>query len=322
MNHKRFELLMGSVDDDLLEQAQQPRKKKRAWGWAAGAAACAGLLLCGYWLTRPGPDAGQAAQPDGITAAQVEQMGYSLPVPEGAREAVYSILEWGRDGADVVQVEFEQNGQAYSCRALKSGQPEDISGLSADWTQSLDWSVGTLEMQMRQSKDEAWVGWYAGDVGIQWCLSGQEDALSLLHTAQSIVETLGYDMAVAPEGAENVVYNAFELEGLAVGETTFSLNGVSCSFRTAATGAVEEEFADISGVDLDFQNQAAGEVLWCPARLYFDEGGAGKIVWFDVVPGLLYSLSVDRDASGQGLLDMAEQLFTPAQGEVDGAAPG
>ena len=47
MNHKRFELLMGSVDDDLLEQAQQPRTKKRAWGWAAGAAACAGLLLCG-----------------------------------------------------------------------------------------------------------------------------------------------------------------------------------------------------------------------------------------------------------------------------------
>ena len=39
------------------------------------------------------------------------------------------------------------------------------------------------------------------------------------------------------------------------------------------------------------------------------------MVWFDPVPGQLYSLSVDAGASREGLLELAGQLFLPAQSE-------
>ena len=58
------------------------------------------------------------------------------------------------------------------------------------------------------------------------------------------------------------------------------------------------------------------KVLWCPAVISYDESGAGKITWFDVAPGLVYSLSADSGASRDALLDMVNRLFTPAQGEV------
>lgn len=58
------------------------------------------------------------------------------------------------------------------------------------------------------------------------------------------------------------------------------------------------------------------QILWCPAVISYDESGAGKITWFDVAPGLVYSLSADSGASRDALLDMVNRLFTPAQGEV------
>lgn len=319
MNKEHFALLMGAVDNDLLEEAQCPVRKTCSWLWVSGmAAACVVVLIAAYFLMQPNGHAPRVVSPErAVTAADVELLGYALPVPEDAQEVRYSLITLeDQAGTLMAEVDFGFGGHSYSCRTLKTEQPEDISGIYEEWAQSLDWTAGTLEMQMRQSENSAWVGWYAPDAGVQWCISGDDDALSLLHTAQSIVEILGYDIAVAPENAENVLYNAFELDGLTVGETVFTLDGVSYSYRMAATWAVEEDFADISGLEEEFQNQTASEIMWCPARLSFDEGGAGKVVWFDVAPGLLYSLSMDQDASEETLLTLANQLFSPAQGDV------
>lgn len=318
MNKNRFYQLMSSVDDDLLEEAQRPARRSRPRILAAASvAACFVIVAAVYFLKAPA--AGNVQLPNPVqetTLADIRQLGYSVPVPGDASSVSYSIIDLSSGSAPMAEVSFERGGQTYSLRALKAAQPEDISGIYASWSDSLDWHVETLEMQLRQSDDNSWVGWYAPDAGVQWCLSGKEDALSLLHTAQEIVETLGYNMTVAPAGASDVVYNAFELDGLVVGETVFTLNGTVFSFRTASTSLIEDEFADISGLDREYQTASSGEVDWCPARLCFDEGGAGKIVWFDVVPGLLYSLSMDSGASEDALLSMAEQLFVPAQGEV------
>ncbi len=100
-----------------------------------------------------------------------------------------------------------------------------------------------------------------------------------------------------------------------MGETTFTLDGVSCAYRIAPTYDTSADFADISGVEENFAHHAETEVGWCPARLDWSEAGAGKIVWFDVVPGQLYSLSVDAGASQESLVDLASRLFTPAQEE-------
>lgn len=319
MNKELFLLLMGAVDSDLLEEAQLPVKKIRQWPRMLGiVAACLAVVISVYFLK---PLVGErfpgTEDPiHKVTLAEIQQLGYSLPVPGGAQGVSYALVDSSSGDTPMAEVTYTSGGRTYSCRALKTQQVQDISGMEQEWTQSLDWKAGTLQMQMRQSDTDAWVGWYAPDAGVQWCLSGGEDALSLLHTAQDLLETLGYGVAVAPEGAEDLLYNAFALNGLVVGETEFTLNGVRCSYRMAQTYEIAEDFADISGMDGSFQNESACEIAWCPARLSFDDGGAGKIVWFDVVPGLLYSLSMDRDASEEALLEMANQMFAPAQGDV------
>lgn len=322
MNEKRFLFLMEAVDDGLLEEAQLPVKKSRPWLRTLGtAAACLAVILSVYFwsVSVGGPDTGDTDTENPAneaTLAEIRQLGYSLPVPSGAQDISYALVDDGSGDTPMAEVTYTSGSSTYSLRALKAGRAQDISGMEQEWTQSLDWKAGTLQMQMRQSDTDAWVGWYAADAGVQWCLSGGEDALSLLHTAQSLLETLGYGVAEAPEEAENILYNAFALDRFAVGETAFTLDGVHYSYRMAQTWEISKNFADISGMDGSFQNEAAVEIAWCPARLYYDDGGAGKVVWFDVVPGLLYSLSMDRDASEEALLAMANQLFDPAQGDA------
>ena len=223
MNQKKFDLLMGAVDDDLLEEAQHTPGRSRSRLWAVGSlAACVCILVAGYLVLRPGTaEPAQIVNPvHEATAAQVAQLGYVMPLPADAQAVSYTLIDRGTDReTPMAEASFEQNGKAYTCRALKTAQAEDISGIYADWTESLDWSAASLDMQLRQAEDDtAWVGWYSAEEGTQWCLSGEENALSLLHTAQSIVEALGYDLAVAPEGAKDVVYNAFALGDLTVGE--------------------------------------------------------------------------------------------------------
>ena len=95
-------------------------------------------------------------------------------------------------------------------------------------------------------------------------------------------------------------------------ETAFTMNGARWTYRTAPG---ELELADISGL-ADLAVNTAGKVSYCGAQLSYDEGGAGKIIWFDIVPGIEYSLSVESGANAEALSDMASLLFTPMQGEA------
>jgi hypothetical protein len=80
------------------------------------------------------------------TEAQITQLGYSLPLPDDAKNAAYSTVDSGA-ALPIAQVTFQSGGQKYTCRALKTESSKDISGISADWAQTLSWKAGTLEMQ-------------------------------------------------------------------------------------------------------------------------------------------------------------------------------
>ncbi len=326
MNQNLFRVWMCAADSALLEEAQMPRKHSTIWlrVGAGAVVACLCVAAVGVLWHRSGqpepPASGdtQLANPmHAATAAELEQLGYSLPLPADAQDAAYFTIDRGTDATPMAQVTFLKSGQTYTCRALKTETSTDISGIYADWSEQLNWQVDTLDVQLRSSADSAWVGWFSADAQTQWCLSGPDgDALSLLHTAREIVDTLGYNMETAPSGAGDVVYNAFALDGLTVAETCFRMDGVGYAYRTAATSAVDEDFADISGMEADYAVRTDGTLGWCPARLSYTEGGSGKIVWFDVVPWLLYSLTMDSGASEAALTTMAEQVFQPAQSDV------
>lgn len=137
MNQTRFQKWMNAVDDDLLEEAQQPIKKKRSWLYSAGAiAACLAVAVTAVTMTRRGTD--------------------------------------------------------------QTTMIANPSGIFADWTESLDWSGEDVSVQLRKSEDAAWVGWYAPEAEVQWCVAGGSDAQVLLDTAQTIVEKLGYVMPLYP----------------------------------------------------------------------------------------------------------------------------
>ncbi len=330
MNEERFQRLMQAVDADLLEEAQTPMKHHAYRRFAAaGIAACLCLAAVGIYagqgrpsggeppqgkLDAPVPSAAIANPIHAATNAELISLGYSVTLPEDASDAAYSIIDSGNGNTPVAQVDFSYQAQRYTLRALKSDAPSDISGLYADWAEALEWQAGQLSIQYNSADGSAWIGWYDGET--QWCLSaGDGSDAPLVNTAYSIMQLLGYDVDVAPDGAENVVYSALPRDGLAVAGCTFTLNGAQWTYSMAATGQVELPFQDISGLP-DYGTTEDAELLWCPAVASYDEGGAGKLTWFDAAPGLVYSLSTDTGASKSTLLDMAASLFTPAQGDA------
>ena len=249
-----------------------------------------------------------------VTEAELEKLGYTMVLPEGASGASYGIIDSGSGGVPLAQVDFSYQEDSYTLRALKSGESADISGLYADWGEALEWQSGQLSIQYNSTDGMGWIGWYDGET--QWCLSAGDGAdAPLVNTAYSIMQTLGYDVDVAPEGASDVVYSAEPRDGLAVASCAFTLDGVRWTYSMAATGQVELPFQDISGLP-DYAVTEDAKILWCPAVISYDESGAGKITWFDAAPGLVYSLSADSGASRDALLDMVNRLFTPAQGEA------
>ncbi len=307
MNGTRLQLWMYAVDDELLEEAQQPVRSTAPLRLLASAA-CLCLILLGLLVWQPWSR-------DTTTAADLAEYGYSIALPEGAESPQYALIDLSGYDTPMAQATFEKSGTLYTCRALKSAAPADPAVLGAEES-SLSWSDGALTLSLGIGSDAASVSWYAPDTQTQWCLRTDADSLDLLTTARDIMVSLGYDVAAVPAGAEDVTYDAFELDGLTVAETTFLLNGTRCAYRIAATYVIETPFADISGTDDAYAVQTSAELGWCPAVLSFTEGGSGKIIWFDVVPGLLYSLTVESGATEQSLLELASTLYTPAQGDV------
>ncbi len=273
MNKKRFFAFMNAVDDDLLEQAQQPRAKHRALVPVLAAAACFCLILTGALIWRPWASGG-------TTADDLAAQGYAMHLPDDAANVIYTLVDVGADE-------------------------------SAD---DLTWQDGSVCLTLGTADGGTFVSWYDGQT--QWCLIGSGGSEAVLTTARALLADLAYDFTRTPDGAQDITYNAFKLDGLTVAETAFTLDGSRWTYRIAATSDVSADFADISGQDGAYAVSAEGEVGWCPARLSYTDGGAGKICWFDIAPGLLYSLSTDTGASEQALQDMSAALYSPAQGDV------
>lgn len=320
MNERKFEVFQHAADKTMLEEAQTPMKKKNTWTRFAAAAACVCVVAAAAVIWQPWnsgrPDDGGAVQiPNPWTDTTLENiraMGYDMVLPDGAENVTFTALNAEGGSAAMVQADYTLGGAEYTCRAAKTAEPEDISGLYETWEQDLSWTVGEAQLQMCTNNLTGYVSWYLPGEEQQWCVSSASSDAQLLQNAEILAQGLGQELATAPENAENVILRVFSLDGRTVAETAFTVGGARWTYRTAPG---ELELIDISGL-ADFSADAAGQVSYCEARLSYDEGGAGKIVWFDIVPGIEYSLSVESGANEQMLLDMANALFVPMQGDA------
>ena len=331
----RFFRLMHAVDDDLLEEAMQPvRRRRHVWiPLAAAACLCIAAALAAVPLLRAparqdvqpdgtqkqsGTSATEAAVPSSITtdAKAIMDLGYTLAVPADSQDVVYSLVPTDSD-IPMAQVCYVSNGIRYTARSLKTDSAADLTGSSANWTQELSWSDAGLAMDLRTDGEESWVGWYARSTGTQWALGAEDSAQSVLHSACGILKTLGYDVAVAPEDAEDVTYSVLEIDGQTVAETAFTLDGIPYRWHVG-TGDSEdpERLVDLSGSERVYPHTVETTIRWCRAELSDDPGNAGcKLIWIDIAPGLAYSLETDGTVPPEALQELAESLFVPAQGE-------
>ena len=301
----KLHLLMNSIDDDLLEEAMAPVNRRNPLPWISAAVAACLVLVLGLGMIH-----GRAPH---MTAAQLSEMGYEIKLPSEAERIHYEIVTKAEQKA--AQASFSIQNTKYVYQTVKNTPQQSLTAGGSTGAQVLSWNTGDLDIQLLSSPASTSVSWYLQDEQTQCYLTAHADALAVLTTASQILRATGLDVTVAPENAENITYNAFPLAGLTVAETTFQLDGVTYAYRMAGTLELLDNFADISGMEDDaFQQIAAGKVYWCRAKVFFNEGGEGKILWFDVVPGILYSMTMDSGASQEALVDMANSLFEPAQG--------
>lgn len=143
----------------------------------------------------------------------------------------------------------------------------------------------------------------------------------------------------APEGAENVSYCYCKNEDGSIdfAQVKFTYDGDVYCYRCKDAGAVTDITVTIeengNAGDLMAQLQDCSNIGAALAGMYYDweggglitvqnrdgvfalnEGGPGFIAWIDVVPGFLYSLSTDKGATQQKLMDVADKTFVEMQG--------
>lgn len=130
--------------------------------------------------------------------------------------------------------------------------------------------------------------------------------------ADGVMQQLGFALGV-PEDAENVQY--FILNG-DTEEMRFTLNGLDYTARLKSTVS----FEDISGMCYEWTNTLDDELQGreCKLMRYCGEDGDVDVcLWYDVVPGLMYSLTTsDSSLDGFDITATALKVFDPMQKEV------
>ena len=128
-------------------------------------------------------------------------------------------------------------------------------------------------------------------------------------TEEEIASVIGEIML--PAGAEDVKYHTIDIEHK-IYQIKFTLEDIEYCYRVSD----DPELTDTSGMYYDWSNTEVSSVEGRDATVSWNENETGIIYWYDVVPGLNYSLSMSNGASFDALVLMANNIFIPVQGEV------
>ncbi len=128
-----------------------------------------------------------------------------------------------------------------------------------------------------------------------------------------LLEATGLSLAV-PEGAEDVSYMVMASEGL--GQMEFTLNGLYYTARIKAAA----EYEDISGLYYEWASEEDCKIDRCEGKILQAPEGEQTVtacLWFDVAPGIMYSLcTTTDDVEAAQIQTVAEAVFKPMQGEA------
>ena len=161
-----------------------------------------------------------------------------------------------------------------------------------------------------EKSESGFVGFVMEDVGMvnPWVeMSGDE-----------LWQTAGVTLNL-PEGAENVIYQWMSEDGLA--EMMFTLDGDEYCARVKPAALEAGQLENISGMYFQWEHEEPITVGTCEGTIGLAQTGSEDWVelcmWYDVAPGLMYSLSVyTTDPDGLDLVAVAEMVYEPMQGDA------
>lgn len=115
------------------------------------------------------------------------------------------------------------------------------------------------------------------------------------------------------EGAEDVNYAIIDQGSKGkMAEMNFIMDGKNYCYRAMITNDISP--FDTSGLYYKWDVTEDVKVNYCDAT-YESCDDASAIYWLDVVPGVVYSLSVIQPTEKSELVDLANQIFVPTQGD-------
>ena len=130
--------------------------------------------------------------------------------------------------------------------------------------------------------------------------------------AKGFVEQVGAELNV-PQGATDVKYYVIDKT---LGQMDFKLNGMDFTARVKSS----DKFEDISGMYCTWDAEEDCTICGFDGRQMrgkTDGSAVDVCLWYDVVPGLMYSLTAQaKDLSGFDPTAVAEQVYKPMQGNV------
>ena len=161
-----------------------------------------------------------------------------------------------------------------------------------------------------ENNESGFVGYSADDdvsMGNPWVEMTEEELLEASGVAFNV-----------PEGAENIVYCWLKSENLA--EMQFTIDGDAYCARIQPADLKEGELMNISGMYFDWENVEEVTIGHCYGTIGQAKTGSEDWVelcqWYDLAPGLMYSLSVSTtELDGLDLTAIAEMVYDPMQSD-------
>ena len=128
-------------------------------------------------------------------------------------------------------------------------------------------------------------------------------------TPQEIINTIG----VKFNEPKNVTEINYFIISNQVAQMNFIKDGISFTARIKPAN----QFEDISGMYFNWNNEQDCKIAWCSGKIYFmndaENKNPGICIWYDVAPGLMYSLSMDDKSNPKILLNLANEIYHKSQ---------
>lgn len=129
---------------------------------------------------------------------------------------------------------------------------------------------------------------------------------------EEIQQKLGITFGI-PKDAENISYSIIAGD---LAQADFTWQKADCTVRVKPSTSTELE--DISGFYFEWDKEVQLPVGYnsATARWLEIEGDTiGICIWQDIVPGITYSVSMNKNATLENLFILANAVFIPLQGD-------